>query len=168
MRLFLSCSCGHVFSLTEGAGACGAICPSCHAEGTREEVARLVPPGSALGVRQVAVLSALSMLTILIAFVGYWMQAEPYKKVFADIGRSLPAMSNLMMHRELMGPVYGSLAVGCLYVFLLSRESSKRGQRIGTWPARALCILLLSALILDALVQEAFQRPFLDLMRSLH
>lgn len=126
-----------------------------------------IPARSAFRVWHIALMSLTTLVAAATSAFTYFAQSGGYRRVFQDLGRSLPALTELAMNKEVVLALYGSIAATCIYVFLLARQRIRRGPGVGAWPGRILFWLLFLTLVLDAVIAEALHRPLIDLIESL-
>ena len=149
--------------MTEGRGA---NCARCGAAPSAAAL-RAIPPKSAFQVWHIALMSAAICVVVAMSAGAYGVLAPSYRRLFADLGRTLPALTKLVMRGDIIYALYACIAATSVYVFLLARQRIRRGQGVGTWTGRVLFCELLLALLLNAVVAEGLYRPLVELVESL-
>ena len=164
VRLELPCACGGAVLVTEGKAG---TCARCGAASS-PDVLRGIPPRSAFGIWHVGMMAAGTWMAVGASCLSYSMQAPAFMRVYSDLGRSLPQLTKLVMHRAVVYAIYGAIALTTLVVFLQARQQIRRGRFVGAWPGRALFWTLFFTATLDGVIQSALHRPLLDLLGDLH
>ncbi|GEM_PF-6908044 len=163
VRLEVRCTCGEAIALEEGGAG---YCPRDGSPASTEALGA-IPPRSAFRGWHVALMTASTCLAVGASWGSYSMQSKSHMRLFQDLGRTLPAITNLVMHREVVNALFGTIAAACVYACLLAMQRIRRGTGVGPWPGRACFWMLFLTMVLDALIAEALHLPLVGLLESL-